>query len=103
MESGDITNDQISATSHYSDLYATKGRLHQLGCWEASHVRDVEWIQVDLIDLHTITGLITQGRGTKTYWVKTYLVSYESRFHDGVWQIYRNLDGQEKVIVAEIV
>ncbi|XP_072045176.1 uncharacterized protein [Amphiura filiformis] len=104
MESGAITDDQLSGTSYYGSLDYSKGRLHHPACWEASHVLDEEWIQIDLISMHTITGLITQGRGKPGagvfYWVKTYAVLYQSRFQHGDWRTYRNLDGQRKIFVA---
>ena len=36
MESGDISDAQISASSHYRDYSAKKARLNYKGCWAAA-------------------------------------------------------------------
>ena len=102
MESEAIKDNQISATTYYKyeNNHPTRGRLHHSGCWKSAHVLNEEWLQVDLLTLHTITGLITQGRGKSLseYFVKTYALSFESRYRRGSWRTYRDVDGTEKVL-----
>ena len=104
MESKAIKDNQISATTYYYNQYEsnhpTSGRLHHSGCWMSAHVLSEEWLQVDLLTLHTITGLITQGRGKSfsEFFVKTYALSFESRYSRGSWRTYRDVDGTEKVL-----
>ena len=70
MESGAITDGQISASSEWSVNHAAvHGRLHykangyKKGAWSPAS-RDVkEWLQVDLASNHTaVTGVATQAR-----------------------------------------
>lgn len=83
MESGTISNGQITASSEYAAyLAAGCSRLHlQLGgchgSWTAAD-RDVnQWLQVDLVNKHTsVTGVATQGRNENNQWVMTYRLQY---------------------------
>ena len=59
---------------------------------------------MDLLDLHTVTGLITQGGynaflGDQEvfYWPDSYRVLYTSRRDDSLWRKYYNLDGDVMV------
>ena len=77
MESREISDDQITASSHYTGsggLQAWKGRLNNDGNWAPSARTQMgHWIQVDLRRLTVITGIITQGSALEhDQWV-TYL------------------------------
>ena len=52
MESGDISDVQISASSHYKTknryYSAKKARLNYKGCWAAAENGRHHWLQVDL-------------------------------------------------------
>ena len=62
MENGDITNNQITASSFYSEYFPWRGRLNNASCWVASKGYPAKpWIQVDLLHLTVVTGIITQG------------------------------------------
>ncbi|XP_071951552.1 uncharacterized protein [Antedon mediterranea] len=90
MQSGGILNDQISASSLYNcaACYAYCGRLHKnegdvnsasacVSAW-VTYPGANEWLKVDLLVEHNITGVVTQGRDI-TYddqWVTHYTISY---------------------------
>ena len=65
MESRDISDSQITASSFYNGqggLYAWKGRLNNNDYWATSHKQPTDpWIQVDLLRYTVVTGIITQG------------------------------------------
>ncbi|XP_071949658.1 uncharacterized protein [Antedon mediterranea] len=85
MESGDIFDGQLSASSTFSDSedYGPKcARLNAVPtsycvpCW-IPHDSDINsWIQIHLMVEHNITGIQTQGRTDLSQWVKTYTISY---------------------------
>jgi len=100
MESGAISDKQISASSAYPNRDASRGRLHsgavsnEVESWSAS-VRDGnQWLQIDLGSRSGInlTGVATQG-GTnhrnQARWVKEYKLQYSD---DGVnFQYYKDM------------
>lgn len=63
MANGDISDSQISASSVSKSSFPWKGRLNngQDGYWGALWNDTDPWIQVDLLNLTTVTGIITQG------------------------------------------
>jgi len=101
MESGAISDSQISASSEFNaDHAATQGRLHfqarlnpgKTGSWSA-HTKDAnQWLQVDLNSKDTkVTRVATQGRNDYEInggqWVTKYKLQYSD---DGVnFQYYK--------------
>ncbi|XP_072902625.1 neuropilin-2-like isoform X1 [Hemitrygon akajei] len=113
MESGQISNLQITASSSYSlgNWEASQGRLnHQINGWTPNEDTTREWIQVDLGLLKILTGIATQGAisvdTSKTYFVSSYKLEVSSNGED--WMTYRqgknhklfaaNTDGNEVVL-----
>ena len=95
MESGAISDAQISASSHYTknlrrDYSAKKARLNSRqwrnrGCWAAATNDLHQWLQVDLGGYTKVTGVATQGSGYGR--VTKFKIRYSS---DGViWQFYK--------------
>ena len=106
MESGNISDGQISAssewnTTHHADQcrvattyyanqwdathYAHQGRLQfkadgvRGGAWSAAENDVNPWLQVDLVSNFTrVTGLATQGRDDYDWWVIEYKLLYSS-------------------------
>ena len=88
MESGAISDVQISASSNKDDSFAAsrarllvkKSGIRQ-GGW--SPIKDDlnQWLQVDLGRLTTVTRLATQGRDGSDEWVIKYTLQYS---FDGV-------------------
>ena len=90
MESGAISDGQISASSEHNELSAAnRGRLHLQrppsgigGSWIAKHANADQWLQIDLgIQFTIVTRVATQGRNGHDRWVKMYRLQYSN---DGV-------------------
>ena len=88
MESGDIVDAQITASSEFDGNHAAKqGRLNfqavpgKAGSWSA-RTNDVnQWIQIKLPGYTKITRFATQGRNAFNQWVTQYKLEYSE---DGV-------------------
>ena len=105
METGAISDAQISASSEWDANHAAKqGRLHfqavpgKAGSWSAKVNNVSEWLQIDLGNQHTkVTRVATQGRNAYSQWVTKYKLQYSD---DGVnFQYYRE-NGAIKVSYA---
>ena len=85
MESGDISDGQISASSELDSTFvAIRGRLNYYkGGWRAGENNGDQWLQVDLGYQAPVTGVATQGTSTSAseYWVTKYYLQYSD---DGV-------------------
>ena len=63
MESGEICDDQITASSHYNHYLPSYGRLNLKGRGWAVNTNDLnQWLQVDFQKPTIITGISTQGQ-----------------------------------------
>ena len=86
METGAITDGQISASSEYSAfLAAVRGRLNvqhspgKGGSWSARNLDRNQWLQIDVGSPYTkVTRVATQGRSGSTQWVKKYMLLYNN-------------------------
>lgn len=100
MESGAISDSQISASSEWNSTYSPiYARLHleakpgiHSGVWSAYILNTNQWLQVDL-GIHsnsTITRVATQGRTyVHNQWVTKYKLQHSN---DGMnFQYYREL------------
>ena len=83
MESDDIPDASISATTVYNQYYSpARARLHTIkegsygGAWLTKKNDLGQWIQVDLGKVFKITRLATQGRQDGNNWVRSYSISY---------------------------
>ena len=87
MESGNIKDDQITASSEWDNTSygAILGRLNRQGKGGSlvARYRDLnQWLQVDLRSQYTsVTGVATQGRSSYSQWVTKYKLQHS---HDGV-------------------
>ena len=95
MESGAISDSQITASTQWNANYAPfQGRLHlkpsgvKGGSWSAAIGDDHQWLQVDLGNQYIkLTGVATQGNNEYHEWVIRYKLHYSS---DGVsFRYYR--------------
>ena len=107
MESGAITDDQISASSQYNAAHGwVRARLNLQtdnggnGGWSARKKDANQWIQVDLRKIMTVKGVATQGRvGASRQWVTKYKLKYSD---DGqTFSDYKE-EGQTDAKVIEI-
>ena len=82
METGDVTDGQITASSFYSGqgvLNSWKGRLNNDDYWATEDSDPTNpWIQVDLLRDIVVTGIITQGSAHDDYseWVTWLQIQY---------------------------
>ena len=93
MQSGAISDGQISASSHDNDKQPRKGRLNKQGAWSAAgSSKTNQWLQIDLLSYYTIVSRVaTQGRGGHQHWVTGYHLKYSN---DGVTFHYYRERGQ---------
>uniref|UniRef100_A0A3Q3WRK0 Neuropilin n=1 Tax=Mola mola TaxID=94237 RepID=A0A3Q3WRK0_MOLML len=90
MESGEITSEQITASSQYNPNWSPeRSRLnYRENGWTPSHDNIKEWIEVDLGFLRFITAIGTQGAISKEtkkhYFVRSYKVDVSSTGEDWV-------------------
>ena len=103
MESGAISDAQISASTEYDQsLVASCGRLQLQyggchGSWAAAVLDANQWLQVDFVSQYTtVTGVATQGRNVGSQWVTMYRLQYGN---DGVNFQYYKEKGQTAIKV----
>ena len=99
MKSGKIPDDAITASSIYSSSYKPNyARLTKVGSscsWTPNGAGRVgSWLQVDLGQLTTVTGIATQGTCYSGEWAKSYSVSYSNE--PSSWTPYKE-SGNVKV------
>ena len=102
MENKKIKDSQITVSSNYDESDSGKtARLHtnipKWGAWcpnitnaEKENIYYDEYIQIDLLDLTTITKVATQGRSLSggTEYVKSYQISYSYDNRDWMYIMY---------------
>ncbi|XP_033961183.1 neuropilin-1a-like [Pseudochaenichthys georgianus] len=90
MESGEITSEQISASSQYNSNWSPeRSRLnYEENGWTPSDDTVREWVQVDMGFLRFVTAIGTQGAISKEtkkhYYVRSYKVDLSSNGEDWV-------------------
>ncbi|KAL9953934.1 hypothetical protein ACROYT_G041410 [Oculina patagonica] len=103
MESGEISDGQISASSQWDDFSnaATKGRLRlkksaeSAGSWVVAggDTNVDQWLQVDLISQNPkVTGVATQGRDGSNQWVTMYKLQYSDNGVNFLYYREQNAD-----------
>jgi hypothetical protein len=99
ISNGYISSGQITASSNHDADHDTRGvrllrSVHPIGSWSARHNDNQQWVQIDLLQITTVTGVATQGRNGVDQWVTTYKIEYST---NGVtWSVYKE-DGKDKV------
>ncbi|XP_029099740.1 coagulation factor VIII isoform X2 [Monodon monoceros] len=95
MESKAISDAQITASSHLSNLFATwspsQARLHLQGrtnAWRPRANNQKEWLQVDFQKTMRVTGITTQGVKSllTSMYVKEFLISSSQDGHN--WTLF---------------
>lgn len=101
MESGVITDGQISASSQWDNNHAAiLGRLHfkqagaKKGAWSAKTNDGNQWLQINLSGYVTLTHVASQGRNGLGQWVTKYKLQYST---DGTNFMYYQEHGTVKV------
>jgi len=99
MESGSISDAQITASSEYRDSHfghylAKDSRLNTGTAWSAATNDASQWLQIDLgVQYPTVTRVATQGSSAYSEWVTEYKLQFS--INDGVTLHY--YVGQEQV------
>uniref|UniRef100_A0A3Q3B356 Neuropilin n=1 Tax=Kryptolebias marmoratus TaxID=37003 RepID=A0A3Q3B356_KRYMA len=95
MESGKITDEQITASSSFPDAHwlPRQARLnYKENAWTPEEDSNREYIQVDLHTLKVLTGIATQGaiseETQKVYYVTTFKLEVSTNGED--WMVYRH-------------
>ncbi|XP_070694165.1 neuropilin-2-like isoform X1 [Pempheris klunzingeri] len=95
LESGKITDDQITASSSFYDEHwlPRQARLnYNDNAWTPNEDSNREYIQVDLHTLKVLTGIATQGaiskETQKSYHVTTFKLEVSTNGED--WMVYRH-------------
>ncbi|KAK7109139.1 mucin-5B-like [Littorina saxatilis] len=96
MMNGQIRDDMLRASSFRDAAHAPqKARLGGSGSWLPARDDANQYLQIDLLTSHFVTGLTTQGRPAAVSFVKKYRVLYSE---DGVnWNVYREEKGVDKI------
>ena len=77
MESGEIRNDQITASSEDDEFPSYQARLNGESAWRPnSDYLPQQWIQVDFQRTLWVTGVATQGLPGSFDYVESYLIQY---------------------------
>lgn len=83
MENGEISDEQISASSELSSSNAaSQGRLNLMksgdndGTWVAAYNNGDQWLQINLGNQTRVTGVATQGRNGVEHWITKYNLQY---------------------------
>nr|XP_054757152.1 uncharacterized protein LOC129263260 [Lytechinus pictus] len=96
LENGDVIDTQITASSEDQTYKTATARLHGPQCWQPLIHDKLQWLQVDLLDAHLLTGLSMQGRVHEDYYVTAFTLKYS--LIDTVWSVYKDELKQVKVI-----
>ncbi|CAL8314814.1 unnamed protein product [Gadus morhua 'NCC'] len=105
MESGEVSPDQITASSQYNDNWSPeRSRLnYQENGWTPSDDSIKEWIQVDLGFLRYVSAVGTQGaiskETKKRYYVRSYKVDLSSNGED--WLTIKE-DSKQKIFQGNL-
>jgi hypothetical protein len=78
-----MTSSSSSDNSHI----ASRGRLYGGSSWCSSTTSNTEYIQADLGQVKTVTGIAAQGDNSLNKWVTSYKVSYS--FDNRYWYEYK--------------
>ena len=94
MESGEILDEQITASSiwdashaahqgrlNFQEVYKQNGDVQKSGSWLAHTNDENQWLQVDLLrEDSLVTSVATQGRNkfSPNQWVKDYKLQYSN-------------------------
>ncbi|XP_078579734.1 lymphocyte antigen 75-like isoform X1 [Branchiostoma floridae x Branchiostoma japonicum] len=105
MENGDIHDSQLAASGSWNYQHGPeRARLHQgqggggAGAWCAATNDPNQWIEVDLLNPTSVTGIQTQGRADYDQWVETFQIQYSD--DRSTWTTYADTDGTVQVFTG---
>ena len=81
MESGEIKDSQITASSYFDQYYPWNARLNMKsvpgtisGAWSSGSYSAPHWVQIDLGSVKKVNVIATQGHPDRGQWIKTYQI-----------------------------
>ncbi|XP_078686058.1 uncharacterized protein LOC144918846 isoform X2 [Branchiostoma floridae x Branchiostoma belcheri] len=101
MESGNILDNSITASSVHEHCPIPRSRLNSVISWCALENNADEWLQIDL-GLAIVSGVIAQGRGDLNQWVTSYKLQFSTGGASGNWTTYQESDGVDKVFTGNV-
>ncbi|XP_033112632.1 lactadherin-like [Anneissia japonica] len=93
VEDGTIPSDKLIASSAYKKYTAQHGRLNSTSGWIPEYLNQNQWIQVDLDDVKSVIGLVTQGLSDGPLWVTSYKAIWHN--NDTTFHVILNENGTE--------
>ena len=76
IEFGNVTSDQLTASSFNGSFQAANAILNQEGAWVPATNDQHQWFQIDLYRQILVSGVVIQGRSYVKRWVTRYWVKY---------------------------
>ncbi|XP_072039545.1 lactadherin-like [Amphiura filiformis] len=105
MQSGSISDSQISVdgrgfctTDSMFRLFNESHVINIMGVGVGNIIDTTQYVEVDLLELHTITGIIIQGTAYMDhvrFWIQRFMIHFVRM--DGNWITYKEIDGSNKV------
>lgn len=83
MTSGQINNNQITASSHAPGYPAYEARMEGSSCWRSVNNTLGEFLEINLGQRRYVNGVTTQGDPQADNWTKQFYLAY---FADFVWR-----------------
>lgn len=97
MQSGDILDAQLSASTYAANHSAVESRLESNTAWCADVSDSYQWLEIAFGELVTLTEISMQGRAEAAEWTTGYRLSYKPYEY---WQFYTNSNGEHEVFVG---
>ncbi|KAK2888177.1 uncharacterized protein [Channa argus] len=91
VEDGNVTDSQLSASSHIGAFTPDKARLNGALCWMPSGTPSSSWIQADLGQKRKVTGIVIQGCPGNDHWLTKFKLQHS--LDGSTWTDYK-ADGE---------
>ena len=76
MESGDIQDDMITASTFKKGYEARKARLNRNSCWMPMQDTDTEYIKINFTSVTSVSAIATQGAPNYGCWVTSFSLQW---------------------------
>ena len=76
MESGDIQDDMITASTFKTGYEARKARLNRNSCWMPMQDTDTEYIKINFTSVTSVSAIATQGAPNDGCWVTSFSLQW---------------------------
>ena len=76
MESGDIPDDKITASTFKAGYEARKARLNRNSCWMPMQYTNTEYITINFTSVTNVSAIATQGAPNDGCWVTSFSLQW---------------------------